>query len=594
MSDAPHPHPLHTRRTLLQAGSLVLLLGRQQIARGATIVAVRVWPAPEYSRVTIESDRQLVAKQFFVPTPPRLAVDIEGLDLDPSLRELVAKVRPDDPNIAGIRVGQYAPGVVRLVVDLKQAARPQVFTLQPVAAYQHRLVFDLYPAVPPDPLEALIAERLRNLGRYNFADVTSFRLAQTPMRVLAASASLLIIALYLIAQMVGAGKLIVLLFGLDYNVAVLIVGSLMMIYVAFGGMTATTWVQIIKAVLMLVGATLMTILVMAAFNFSPDSLLAEATRVHPAGRELLAPGAQVSSNPLNALSLGIALAFGTAGLPHILMRFFTVSNAKEARKSVIYASSFIGYFYLLTFIIGFGAVALLVRHPEYYTTGPQGGFDMLKNLIGGTNMVAVHLANAVGGSLLLGFLAAVTFATIVAVVAGLALAGAAAISHDLYANVIARGRATEHQQMRISRLSTIALGVMAILLGIVFENQNVAFMVGLAFAIAASANFPVLVLSISWRGCTTRGATIGGFLGLASATIWVVLSRTVWVDVFGFAAPVVPFPNPGILSIPLAFFAIWLFSKLDRSPRARQEAAAFDALTVRSQTGIGATSAIDH
>nr|WP_314359912.1 cation/acetate symporter ActP [uncultured Achromobacter sp.] len=440
----------------------------------------------------------------------------------------------------------------------------------------------------------LIAERLRNLGRYNFADVTSFRLAQTPMRVLAASASLLIIALYLIAQMVGAGKLIVLLFGLDYNVAVVIVGSLMMIYVAFGGMTATTWVQIIKAVLMLLGATLMTVLVMAAFSYSPDALLAEATRVHPSGRELLAPGAQVSSNPLNALSLGIALAFGTAGLPHILMRFFTVSNAKEARKSVIYASSFIGYFYLLTFIIGFGAVALLVRHPEYFVTGADGKFDMLKSLIGGTNMVAVHLANAVGGNLLLGFLAAVTFATIVAVVAGLALAGAAAISHDLYANVIARGRATERQQMRISRLSTIALGVMAILLGIVFENQNVAFMVGLAFAIAASANFPVLVLSISWRGCTTRGATIGGFLGLASATLWVVLSDTVWVDVFGFATPITPFPNPGILSIPLAFFSIWLFSKLDNSPRAQQEAEAFDALTVRSQTGIGATTAVAH
>ncbi|MFF7396102.1 cation/acetate symporter ActP [Achromobacter sp. NPDC008082] len=440
----------------------------------------------------------------------------------------------------------------------------------------------------------LIAERLRNLGRYNFADVTSFRLAQTPMRVLAASASLLIIALYLIAQMVGAGKLIVLLFGLDYNIAVLIVGSLMMIYVAFGGMTATTWVQIIKAVLMLFGATLMTVLVMAAFEYSPDALLAEATRVHPSGMELLAPGAEVSSNPLNALSLGIALAFGTAGLPHILMRFFTVSNAKEARKSVIYASSFIGYFYLLTFIIGFGAVALLLRHPEYYVTGADGSFDMMKSLIGGTNMVAVHLANAVGGNLLLGFLAAVTFATIVAVVAGLALAGAAAISHDLYANVIARGRATERQQMRISRLSTIALGIMAILLGIVFENQNVAFMVGLAFAIAASANFPVLVLSISWRGCTTRGATIGGFLGLASATVWVVLSKTVWVDVFGFATPITPFPNPGILSIPLAFLSIWLFSKLDHSPRAQQEAAAFDALTVRSQTGIGASTAVAH
>src|SRR5690606_33563006 len=236
----------------------------------------------------------------------------------------------------------------------------------------------------------LIAERLRNLGRYNFADVTSFRLSQTPMRVLAASASLLIIALYLIAQMVGAGKLIELLFGLNYKVSVLIVGSLMMVYVAFGGMRATTWVQIIKAVLMLFGATLLAFLVLRAFNFSPDAVLAEAVRVHPSGTALMAPGAQVSSNPFNALSLGLALALGTAGLPHILMRFFTVANAKEARKSVIYASSFIGYFYLLTFIIGFGAVAMLVRHPEYFTVGPDGKFDMIKSLIGGTNMVAVH------------------------------------------------------------------------------------------------------------------------------------------------------------------------------------------------------------
>ena len=440
----------------------------------------------------------------------------------------------------------------------------------------------------------LIAERLRNLGRYNFADVTSFRLSQTPMRVLAASASLLIIALYLIAQMVGAGKLIVLLFGLDYNIAVVIVGSLMMIYVAFGGMTATTWVQIIKAVLMLVGATLMTGLVLAAFHWDIDAMLAEAVATHPTGHSILEPGAAVSSNPLNALSLGIALAFGTAGLPHILMRFFTVADAKEARKSVIYASSFIGYFYLLTFIIGFGAIALLVKHSEYFMTGPDGTFDMLNGLIGGTNMVAVHLANAVGGNLLLGFLAAVTFATIVAVVAGLALAGAAAISHDLYANVIAKGRATERDQMRISRISTVVLGVLAILLGIIFENQNVAFMVGLAFAIAASANFPVLVLSIAWKGCTTRGATIGGFLGLATATIWVVLSQTVWVDVFGYAEPITPFPNPGILSIPLAFFSIWLISTLDNSARAIQERAAFAALTVRSQTGIGAASASQH
>ena len=440
----------------------------------------------------------------------------------------------------------------------------------------------------------LIAERLRNLGKYSFADVTSFRLEQTPMRVLAASASLLIIALYLIAQMVGAGKLIVLLFGLDYKVAIVIVGTLMMVYVAFGGMTATTWVQIIKAVLMLFGATLLAVLVLMAFNFNPDAMLAEAVRVHPSGASLMAPGAAVSSNPLNALSVGLALAFGTAGLPHILMRFFTVSNAQEARKSVIYATSFIGYFYLLTFIIGFGAVALLVQHPEFFQAGPDGKIDILKGLIGGTNMVAVHLSAAVGGSLLLGFLAAVTFATIVAVVAGLTLAGAAAISHDLYTNVIAKGTVTEKQQMRLSRLSAVVLGILAILLGIIFENQNVAFMVGLAFAIAASSNFPVLVLSISWRGCTTRGATIGGFLGLATATMWVVLSKTVWVDVFGFVDPITPFPNPGILSIPVAFIAIWFFSKTDKSARAKKEQAAFDALTVRSQTGIGASSAVSH
>lgn len=440
----------------------------------------------------------------------------------------------------------------------------------------------------------LIAERLRNLGRYNFADVTSFRLGQVRMRVLAASASLLIIALYLIAQMVGAGKLIVLLFGIQYKFAVCIVGAMMIMYVAFGGMTATTWVQIIKAVLMLIGATLMAILVLAIFTFNPDALLAEAVRVHPSGSAIMAPGSQVSSNPLNALSLGLALAFGTAGLPHILMRFFTVANAQEARKSVIYASTFIGYFYLLTFIIGFGAIALLVRNPQVFQPGPDGSIDIINGLIGGTNMVAVHLANVVGGSLLLGFLAAVTFATIVAVVAGLALAGAAAISHDLYANVFARGRATEQKQLRISRISTVALGIIAILLGIVFENQNVAFMVGLAFAIAASSNFPVLVLSISWRGCTTRGATIGGFIGLVVATGWVALSKTVWVDVFGFVEPITPFPNPGIVSIPLAFFAIWLFSVTDRSAAATRERAAFDALTVRSQTGIGASTASDH
>lgn len=440
----------------------------------------------------------------------------------------------------------------------------------------------------------LIAERLRNLGKYNFADVTAFRLKQTQMRTLAASASLLIICLYLIAQMVGAGKLIVLLFGINYKLAVVIVGALMMIYVAFGGMTATTWVQIIKAVLMLFGASLMTFLVLKGFNFNIDFMLQQAVEIHRDGRHILAPGQSLISNPINALSLGLALALGTAGLPHILMRFFTVANAQEARKSVIWASSFIGYFYLLTFIIGFGAIWYLSQHPDFFNRGPDGSFDLISDLIGGTNMVAVHLANAVGGELLLGFLAAVTFATIVAVVAGLSLAGAAAISHDLYDNVIAKGKVTEEQKMRISRLSTVALGVLAIFLGIVFENQNVAFMVGLAFAIAASSNFPVLVLSISWRGCTTRGATIGGFIGLLTATAWVVLSSTVWVDVFGFAEPITPFPNPGILSIPLAFISIWFFSITDKSADAEKEKAAFDALSVRSQTGLGISQAEAH
>lgn len=440
----------------------------------------------------------------------------------------------------------------------------------------------------------LIAERLRNLGKYNFADVTAFRLKQTQMRTLAASASLLIICLYLIAQMVGAGKLIVLLFGINYKLSVVIVGALMMIYVAFGGMTATTWVQIIKAVLMLFGASLMTFLVLKGFNFNIDFMLEKAVEIHRDGHHILAPGQSLISNPINALSLGLALALGTAGLPHILMRFFTVANAQEARKSVIWASTFIGYFYLLTFIIGFGAIWYLSQNPELFNRGPDGSFDLIGDLIGGTNMVAVHLANAVGGELLLGFLAAVTFATIVAVVAGLSLAGAAAISHDLYDNVIAKGNVTEAQKMRVSRLSTIALGILAILLGIVFENQNVAFMVGLAFAIAASSNFPVLVLSISWRGCTTRGATLGGFIGLFTATAWVVLSSTVWVDVFGFAEAITPFPNPGILSIPLAFISIWFFSITDKSADAVTEKAAFDALSVRAQTGIGVSKAEAH
>lgn len=277
----------------------------------------------------------------------------------------------------------------------------------------------------------LIAERLRNLGRYTFADVASYRLKQKPIRTLSACGSLVVVALYLIAQMVGAGKLIQLLFGLNYHIAVILVGILMVLYVLFGGMLATTWVQIIKAVLLLSGASFMALMVMKSVNFDFNTLFAEAVKVHPKGIAIMSPGGLVS-DPISALSLGLALMFGTAGLPHILMRFFTVHDAKEARKSVFYATGFIGYFYILTFIIGFGAILLVSGNPAFK--------DATGALLGGTNMAAVHLANAVGGNFFLGFISAVAFATILAVVAGLTLAGASAVSHDLYASVIKTAR----------------------------------------------------------------------------------------------------------------------------------------------------------
>ncbi|PSC04421.1 cation acetate symporter [Alsobacter soli] len=437
----------------------------------------------------------------------------------------------------------------------------------------------------------LIAEQLRNLGKFTFADVASFRFAQTPIRVLAACGTLVTVAFYLIAQMVGAGKLIQLLFGLDYWMAVVIVGALMIVYVTFGGMVATTWVQIIKACLLLAGASFMALMVLYTFGFSPESLFAKAVEVHPKKIAIMEPGSLIS-NPLSAVSLGLALMFGTAGLPHILMRFFTVSDAKAARKSVFYATGFIGYFYILTFIIGFGAITLVSTNPEFLAAGKTG----LAAIKGGSNMAAIHLASAVGGNVFLGFISAVAFATILAVVSGLTLAGASAISHDLYATVIKNGKANEQDEIRISKISTIFLGILAVILGIVFENQNVAFMVGLAFAIAASCNFPVLVMSIFWKGMTTRGAVIGGFLGLAAALVGVVLSPGVWEAVFGNPKGSAPFPydNPALFSMTIAFAGIWIGSLLDSSKRAAEDRAGFPAQYVRSQTGIGAAGAASH
>ena len=439
----------------------------------------------------------------------------------------------------------------------------------------------------------LIAERLRNLGRYTFADVASYRLGQTEIRTLSAVGTLVVVAFYLIAQMVGAGQLIQLLFGLDYLYAVVIVGLLMVVYVAFGGMKATTWVQVIKACLLLVGATMMALAVLWHFSFNPNAMFAEAIAVHPKGEAIMAPGGFVKDQ-VSTISLGLALMFGTAGLPHILMRFFTVPDAKAARKSVFYATGLIGYFYILTFIIGFGAITYLMPDASFFKVAADGSFNKITDLIGGANMPAVHLSRAIGGSVFLGFISAVAFATILAVVAGLTLAGASAISHDLYASVIARGRIPENREVRISKISALVIGLVAIYLGYVFQKQNVAFMVGLAFAVAASCNFPVLLMSMLWRGTTTTGALIGGLLGLVSAVVMVVLSKAVWVTTFGHPAPLFPYDNPALFSMPLAFVGIWLFSTLDKSRRAERERALFEAQFVRSETGLGASGAAAH
>jgi cation/acetate symporter len=424
----------------------------------------------------------------------------------------------------------------------------------------------------------LIAEPLRNLGKYSFSDVVSFRLKQKPIRILAACGSLSTVILYLIAQMVGAGKLIEILFGLPYYSAVMIVGGLMISYVTFGGMLATTWVQIIKAVLLLSGATLMAFLVLYQFEFSFNQFFSEAINIHSKAENIMAPGGLIS-DPVSAISLGLALMFGTAGLPHILMRFFTVSDAVEARKSVVYATGFIGYFYILTFIIGFGAIVLVSNNPEYLNDSGA--------LIGNNNMAAIHLSHAVGGDILLGFISAVAFATILAVVSGLTLAGASAISHDLYANAFLTGKNNEKMEMKVSKLATIFLGVLAVFLGILFEGQNVAFMVGLAFAIAATTNFPILILSIYWKNLTTRGAVIGGSAGLFIAILLVILGPVVWVDIFGNNEAIFPYKYPALFSMIVTFIGIWFFSKTDKTKTSIVEKKLFESQYFRSQTGVG-------
>ncbi|SOY68801.1 putative sodium:solute symporter [Cupriavidus taiwanensis] len=452
----------------------------------------------------------------------------------------------------------------------------------------------------------LMAERLRNLGKFTFADVAGYRFEQGPIRSFAAIGTLVVVAFYLIAQMVGAGQLIKLLFGLDYWVAVVIVGALMMVYVLFGGMTATTWVQIIKACLLLAGVTFMAIMVLAQYGFSAEALFAKAVEVKTAiaanggkvpddaariGLSVMSPGGFIK-DPISAISFGMALMFGTAGLPHILMRFFTVPDAKEARKSVFWATTWIGYFYVLIFIIGFGAITLVLTNPELSDVAK----GVIKGGAGTANMAAVLVAKTVGGDVFYGFISAVAFATILAVVAGLTLSGASAVSHDLYATVFKNGKANSADELKVSRITTLVLGMIAVLLGIAFEKQNIAFMVSLAFAVAASANFPVLFLSMLWKGCTTRGAVIGGFLGLISSVGLTIVSPSVWEATLGYpkGSAWFPYTSPALFSMTIGFVGVWLFSVLDTSARARTERASFDAQQVRSETGLGAAGASGH
>ena len=416
----------------------------------------------------------------------------------------------------------------------------------------------------------LIAEPLRNLGKYTFSDVVAYRLKQRPVRIASATGSLMTIAFYLIAQMVGGGSLINKLFGISYTSSVIIVGSVMTAYVLFGGMLATTWVQITKAVLLIGGATVMVILTLSHFGYNPVTLCQVA--VEKFDIKVISPGSYIS-NPWDAISLGLALMLGTAGLPHILMRFYSVPDAKQARKSVFVATGLIGYFYILTFFIGFGAM-LLVGKDLITAGGDKGG-----------NMAAILLANATGGPGFMGFIAAVAFATILAVVAGLTLSGASSISHDLYINVIRKGQNDEKGEVKVAKRATVVLGIIAVILGLIFKGQNVAFMVGLAFAIAASANFPSLLLSIVWRKFNTQGAVWSIITGSVLSVLLIILSPTVWVDLFHYAKAIFPLKNPALISLPAAFLAGFIGSVLSHEPGA---ALKYDDERVRTHLGVGA------
>lgn len=432
----------------------------------------------------------------------------------------------------------------------------------------------------------IIAERFRNLGKFTLVDVISYRLQGNSVRILMAICSLTVIIFYLIGQMVGAGKLIELLFGLDYTYAIIIVSVLMVLYVTFGGMLATTWVQMIKAVLLLAGGTLIAFTLLSRYGFNVGKLFSASTEVHANGQAIMQPGGWLKHNPLNVVTVGLTMTFGIMGLPHILMRFFTVKDAVGARKSVAYATLIMSVFYIFILIIGLGAAAILWDNPAYY--------DSSGGLIGGSNMVALHAAKELGGDILFGFMSAVAFATILAVVAGLTLAGSATIAHDLYSIVLKKGDADPKTELKISRIVVLAIGALSILLGLVFEMQNIAVVTTFALALAASVNFPLLLLAMYWRGLSSRGALIGGLLTLVFTLILIVLSQNIWVDVLGNEKALITLAYPTVYSMPMGFILIWLFSLMDNSSQALRERDRFDEQYIRSETGIGAEQGGRH
>lgn len=420
------------------------------------------------------------------------------------------------------------------------------------------------------------ADRMRNLGRFTFADVVAFRLQPERMRVLAATGTLTVAIPYLIAQMVGAGSLIETLFGLPYLAAVLIVGSLMTIYVVFGGMLATTWVQVTKAVLLLGGGTVLLLLALAQFGFDFNALFEKAAEAHPRKTGIFKPGG-LYNDPISVISLALAFICGTAGLPHVLMRFFTVPDAKQARRSIGYAVVFIGYFQMAIVIIGFAAISLLAGHSEYV--------DESGRISGGANMVAVYLSRLVGGEIFYGLIAAVAFATILAVVAGILLSASAAVAHDFYSRVVRRGDISDEAEVRVSRWATVTIGALAIALSVLFQNVNVAVMSTIALAVAASVNFPAIFLSLFWKNLTTNGAIAGGLTGLVVVVVLIILGPTVWVAVLGHKMPIFPYAYPTLFSVAAAFAVTILVSLGDRSSQAEAERAAYPAQVVRSEIG---------